>query len=340
MVRRGVVPGLALTVALAAVAMALGSLVPVAGGPVFGILTGMSVSWVLRRRAPAILERCRPGSAVASRHVLQAAIVVMGLGLPLTEVLGVGGAALPVTVGTLGVALGGAWLIGGLLRVHPETRLLIGVGTGICGASAIAAVAAVARPSQERVAQALGTIFAFNVLAVLVYPMLGRLLGLSPQGFGLWAGTAINDTSSVVAAAYSFGTEAGRHAVVVKLARSLMIVPICLALATWRHRAGGPGSAPRPSARRAGILRVFPLFIVGFVAASAVAATGVIPASWLPALSWAGTFSITMALAGIGLTLDPAEIRRSGARSLLLGGLLSAAVGASGLLLQSFVGRL
>ncbi|MGN9839776.1 YeiH family protein [Nonomuraea sp. H19] len=336
---RGVIPGLALAVSLAALATGLGSLVPLVGGPVFGILAGVAAGWALRRSEPAAFERCRPGSAVAGRHVLQAAIVVMGLGLPLTEVLGVGGAALPVTLGTLGIALAGAWLLGGLLRLHPETRLLIGVGTGVCGASAIAAVAAVARPAQERVAQAMGTIFTFNVLAVLVYPLLGRLLGLSPQGFGLWAGTAINDTSSVVAAAYSYGSEAGQHAVVVKLARSLMIVPICLALHAWRHRSDRRAPAARPPGR-AGLLRAFPLFIVAFVAASALAATGAIPASWLPALSWAGSFLITVALTGIGLTLDPARTRRSGARSLLLGGLLGIAVGTTGLLLQVFTGQL
>ncbi|TMR25122.1 putative sulfate exporter family transporter [Nonomuraea turkmeniaca] len=333
---QGVVPGLALAGALAALAIGLGSLVPVVGGPVFGIMAGVAAAWALRRSAPALLDRCRPGSAVAGRHVLQAAIVVMGLGLPLTEVLGVSGTTLPVMLGTLGIALAGAWLLGGLLRLHPETRLLIGVGTGICGASAIAAVAAVARPAQERVAQAMGTIFLFNVLAVLAYPLFGRLLGLSPQGFGLWAGTAINDTSSVVAAAYSFGTEAGRHAVVVKLARSLMIVPICLAVHAWRRGRRGPG----PGVRSAGVLRAFPLFIVAFLAASALAAGGAIPSSWAPVLSWLGSSLITVALTGIGITLDPAGVRRSGPRSLLLGGLLGIAVGATSLLLQACTGRL
>jgi uncharacterized integral membrane protein (TIGR00698 family) len=305
------VPGLALAALIASLGMWIGSLVPLVGAPVSGIAAGIAAGWALRRAVPDRFARLLPGLAVAGRQVLQGAIVVLGLGLPLTDVLAVGGDTLPIMLGTLGTALAGAWLLGRLLRLHPETTLLIGVGTGICGASAIAAATAVARPAQERVAQALGTIFTFNLLAVLVYPPLGHLLGLSPEGFGLWAGTAINDTSSVVAAAHTFGATAGDHAVVVKPARSLMIIPICLVLYMWRVRRGGgapvpPDVPPHAQPRRWACgrpLRVFPLFIVAFLAASALAAVGVTPQSWLPALSWLGTFAITTALAGIGLAL-------------------------------------
>ncbi len=332
-------PGLVVATVLALPATWLGTLVPTVGGPVLGLVVGVGAGVLLRGvPAPAAVERLRPGFATAARKVLQASIVVLGTGLPLSEVLRVGAGSLPVMLGTLAVALSGAWFVGRLLDVHPEARLLIGVGTGICGASAIAAVTSVVKAAEARGAYAMGTIFTFNIAAVLLYPSLGHLLGLSQQAFGLFSGTAVNDTSSVVAAAYAYGTPAGACAVVVKLTRSLMIVPICVVLQVWQSR--------RRRANRWETLdggtawRAFPLFIVGFLAASATATVGVIPGSWLPALSTAGTFMITTSLTGIGLTLNPSQIRDAGPRPLLLGAALWAGVGATSLGLQALTGRL
>ncbi|MFE9649604.1 YeiH family protein [Streptomyces sp. NPDC006365] len=332
-------PGLVVAAVLAVPATWLGTLVPTVGGPVLGIVVGV-VTGVLLRRIPAspVAERLRPGFGTAGRRVLQASIVVLGTGLPLSEVLRVGAGSLPVMLGTLAAALSGAWFVGRLLGIHPESRLLIGVGTGICGASAIAAVTSVVKASEARVAYAMGTIFTFNIASVLLYPSLGHLLGLSQQGFGLWSGTAVNDTSSVVAAAYTYGTPAGAYAVVVKLTRSLMIVPICVILQVWHSRCRR--TTRREPDEGGTAWRAFPLFIVGFLAASAIATLGVIPGSWLPALSAAGTFMITMSLTGIGLSLNPSQIRDAGPRPLLLGATLWAGVGATALGLQALTGRL
>ncbi|MGW3625287.1 YeiH family protein [Streptomyces sp. NPDC000880] len=334
-------PGLAVAVTVALPATWLGHLVPTVGGPVFGIVVGALAGALLRRIAPpGPVERLRPGYAVVGRQVLQASIIVLGAGLPLSEVLHVGVGSLPVMLGTLAVALGGARAIGGLLGIHRETRLLIGAGTGICGASAIAAVTAAVGAAEARVAYALGTIFTFNIAAVLLFPPVGHLLGLSQEAFGLWSGTAINDTSSVVAAAYSYGTEAGAYAVVVKLTRSLMIVPICAALVMWRtYRRRALDVRPNEGAGRR-IWRAFPLFIVGFLTASAVATCGGIPASWHPVLPVISTFLITLALSGIGLSLKFSQLREAGPRPLLLGAILWIAVGAAGIGLQAITGRL
>lgn len=336
MSRSRVLPGLALTACIALPAVWLGALLPVIGAPVFGIVLGTAAGCILRRAVPSHLRCCGPGFAVAGKHVLQAGIVVMGFGLSLPDIVRVGRASLPIMLGTLATALAGAWILGRLLRLHEETRVLIGVGTAICGASAIAMVTAVIRPAQERVAYALGTIFTFNIMAVFAYPALGHLLGLSEPAFGLWAGTAINDTSSVVAAAYSFGAAAGSYAVVVKLTRSLMIVPICLVLqARQRRRA-----AQDDRRMRQPMWRAFPLFIVGFLAASLLTSTGIVHAQWQPTLSYAATLLITTALAGIGLTLNLGQLRAAGGRPLLFGGLLSVAVGATGLGLQYLTGQI
>ena len=331
-------PGLAVAAVIALVATQLGHLVPTVGGPIFGIVAGAIVGTLLRRvRSPTLTKALQAGFTVAGKHVLQASIVVLGAGLPLSQVLHVGIGSLPVMLGTLAVALGGAWFIGRLLGVHPQTGLLIGVGTGVCGASAIAAVTAVVGAAQARVAYSLGTIFTFNIAAVLLFPPLGHLFGMSQKAFGLWSGTAINDTSSVVAAAYSFGVEAGTTAVVVKLTRSLMIVPICAVLLWWQARSHRAGRQEMAGGRG---WRTFPMFIVGFLATSAIATAGAIPASWHPALSMMCMFLITMSLSGIGLLLRLSHVREAGLRPLLLGAILWVMVSAASISLQAVTGQL
>jgi uncharacterized integral membrane protein (TIGR00698 family) len=338
---RAVLPGLAVAVAVALPAAWLGRLVPSVGGPVFGIVAGALTGALLRRMAPhTTAERLRPGVAVAGRQVLQASIIVLGTALSLGNVLRVGMGSLPVMLGTLAVALLGAWAVGGLLGVHPETRLLIGVGTGVCGASAIAAVTSAVGAVEARVAYALGTIFTFNIASFVLFPPVGHLLGMSQEAFGLWSGTAINDTSSVVATAYSYGTEAGQYAVVVKLTRSLMIVPICVVLVLWRSFGRRARDTRQDESAGRRIRRAFPVFIVGFLLASAAATYDVIPASWEPALPVISTSLITLALSGIGLSLKFSKLREAGPRPLLLGAVLWAAVSATGLGLQSITGRL
>jgi uncharacterized integral membrane protein (TIGR00698 family) len=337
-----VTPGLLLALLVAAVATGLGKLEPIVGGPVFGIVLGaIAAAAIPRLRA----ERWTAGYAVASQPVLQLSIVVLGAGLSLQEVVQVGGQSLPVMLGTLAVALGGAWLLGRWLGVHGDAQILIGVGTGICGASAIAATTAVIKAKQEQVAYAIGTIFTFNIVAVLLFPPLGHLLGMSPHSFGLWAGTAINDTSSVVAAAYAYGGDAGSYALVVKLTRTLMLIPIVIVLAIRTARRQARADAARAGGTVAGFSmrtmpwrKMVPLFLLGFVAAASLDSLGVIQTSWHPALSAVGTFLITTALAGIGLSMRLSVLRRTGPRPLLLGALLWIAVAGSSLALQALTG--
>ncbi len=334
-----IAPGLLVALVVAAVATVLGQFVPVVGGPVFGILLGGLAAALV----PALRgSRTSAGYTVAAKPVLQLSIVVLGTGLSLSQVVRVGGQSLPVMLGTLTVALGGAWLFGRLLNVRGDARILIGVGTGICGASAIAATTGVIRAKQTQVAYAIGTIFTFNIAAVLLFPLLGHAFGLSPHAFGLWSGTAINDTSSVVAAAYSFGGGAGAYAIVVKLTRSLMLIPIVIALAIWQARREARATNTDRTVDLAALpwRKIVPPFLIGFVASAGLDSLGLIPNSWHPGLSWLGTFLITIALAGIGLSLRLGDLRRAGPRPLLLGAVLWVAVAASSLGLQALTGAI
>ena len=175
-------------------------------------------------------------------------MVLLGAQLSIAEAARVGVSSLPVMLGTLAICLGAAWLYGRLLGIPGDLRTLIGVGTGICGGSAIAAVSPVIEAASTDVAYAISTIFLFNIAAVLAFPLLGHALGMSQQSFGLFAGTAVNDTSSVVATATTYGTAATSHAVVVKLVRTLMIIPICLGLAALTARKQRPVIATAPAA--------------------------------------------------------------------------------------------
>lgn len=338
---RAIAPGLLLAVLVALAATELGGFVPIVGAPVFGIVLGLLIGAVLAPQ-PSL----RTGLDFAAKPVLQSSIVVLGATLSLRQVARVGLSSLPVMLGTLAVALLGAFVVGRILGVRGDVRLLIGIGTGICGASAIAAVTAVVKPRQEHVAYAIGTIFAYNVAAVLLFPLLGHAWGLSPHAFGLWAGTAVNDTSSVVAAAYSFSAAAGPYAVVVKLTRTLTLIPIAvfLGIRHTRRAAATDGTegatvesvdSAVESGQRLPWRRIVPLFLFGFLATSALDTVGVVPAPWQSGLTHAGTFLITVALAGIGLSLRWGSIRGAGLRPLLLGGCLWVLVASASLGLQA-----
>jgi uncharacterized membrane protein YadS len=239
-------PGTALAVGLAVPATAVGRALPVVGGPVTGIVLGVLGALVLR---PG--EALRPGIAFAAKGPLQFSVVLLGCQLSLGQVARIGLGSLPVMLGTLAACLLVAHLLGRALGVTGDLRTLVGVGTGICGASAIAAVTPLIEAAGTDVAYAVSTIFVFNVAAVLLFPPLGHLLGMGQDAFGLFAGTAVNDTSSVVAAGTAYGAAAAHYAVVVKLARTLMIVPIGLGLAAaTRRRARNAAAVPAEQAER------------------------------------------------------------------------------------------
>jgi uncharacterized integral membrane protein (TIGR00698 family) len=285
----------------------------VVGAPIFAILIGMLLSFVKR---PLYLDQ---GIRFSGKKILQYSIVFLGFSLDLGVVVRVGTQSLAVMLFTLTAAFSTAYLVGKALALDGNTKILIGVGTAICGGSAIAATAPVIEADDKEVAFAISTIFLFNIIAVFIFPALGHLMKMSDDQFGLWAGTAINDTSSVVAAAFSYSDQAGRYATIVKLTRTLMIIPITLVLAFARKR----GSAKRDgAASRAGSFRfakIFPWFVLGFLATSLVRTVGILPTGSYSFLNDIGKFGICTAMVAIGLNTKPNELIRNGVRPILLG---------------------
>lgn len=327
--------GLLLAVGIAAAAWLLGRAVPLIGGPVFGILLGIAV-----RNLFVLPNAVNPGIQFASKQVLQWSIIALGFGLSLTQVAKTGLESLSVTLVTMSTAFVTALVLGRLLKVHNKLQILIGVGTAICGGSAIAAVTPIIKPDDHDTAFAISTIFLFNVVAVLLFPLLGHLLHLSDLGFGMWAGTAINDTSSVVAAGYSYSKAAGDFATIVKLTRATLIIPVCLILAI------AVAVREKRAAKHAGVasdfsLRsIFPWFILWFLVASAVRTAGLVPTALLPALHLAAEFMIIVALTAIGLSANLRKMASTGARPILLGLGVWAAVSISSLLVQMVIGQM
>lgn len=327
-VAAALLPGLLLCGGLGLVAHLLGSQVPVVGGPVLGILLGVLVGRALGTRPPLA-----PGTAFAAKKVLQAAVVLLGLRLSLGEVARIGWETLPVMLGTLALALVAGSLIGRWLAVPAQTRTLVTVGTGICGASAIATVSAVTGAGGVAVAVSIAVIFTYNALAVVLFPLLGHWLGLSQEGFGLWAGTAINDTSSVVAAATVYGAVATSAAVVVKLSRTLMIIPIAVGHSVARARREGSGAAGVPWPR------LIPPFLLLFLLATAVNSAGLVPSGWGDPVRHLAAYLTTVALTAIGLSTPVRAVAEAGWRPLALGGILWVVVAVSSLALMRLTGH-
>lgn len=306
-------PGIFLCFGIAVLAWLAGARYPMVGGPVFGILFGILLTTLF----PGLFGRFQLGIRYTSKKLLQAAIVLLGFEMNLIRVIQVGGQSLLVMVFTLTAAFLMAWIVGKALHIPSHTTTLIGVGTAICGGSAIAAVAPVIRAESEDVAHAISTIFLFNILAVFLFPPLGHLLQMSDFGFGIWAGTAINDTSSVVAAAAAWSSGAGNNtalttATIVKLTRTLIIIPICLVLAAnvaRKERAAGTFQ----------LSKVFPWFVLFFLGVSVLNTVAGIPAPVSANLVMAGKFLIVMAMSAIGLSTNLVKLLQNGLRPILLG---------------------
>ena len=305
--RFAVLPGIAVVLALALPAWILGKALPVIGAPIIAIVVGMLLSFLKR---PGLLEN---GIGFSGKKILQYSIIFLGFSLDLGVVLKVGVESLAVMAFTLAAAFAAAAFAGKLLKVDPKVKILVGVGTAICGGSAIAATAPVIDAEEEEVAYSISTIFLFNIIAVFVFPALGHLMKMSQTAFGLWAGTAINDTSSVVAAAFAYGDEAGRYATVVKLTRTLMILPVTLILALARRK------GRKEKQGRLDLAKTIPWFVPGFLAASLARTLGLVSAGGGVSLSEIGKFGICVAMTAIGLKSNPLKLVRKGIRPVLLG---------------------
>lgn len=331
--------GLLFCFAIAIPSTILGKFLPVIGGPVFAIVIGMILALVIKNRAPV-----EAGVKFTSKKILQYAVVLLGFGMNLKVVMETGKQSLPIIICTVTTSLLIAFILHKVMHIPTKISTLVGVGSSICGGSAIAATAPVIDADEEEVAQSISVIFLFNILAALLFPALGSALGFSTtsgEAFGIFAGTAVNDTSSVTAAAstwdsmYNLGSQTLDKAVTVKLTRTLAIIPITLVLAFIRAR-----KSKSTNGEKISIKQVFPFFILFFIGASLITtiATSVgVPAQVFMPLKELSKFFIVMAMAAIGFNTNVVKLIKSGGKPILLG--LSCWVGitAVSLVMQHFM---
>ena len=301
--------GILICLVIAVPAWLLGQRFEVVGGPVFAILIGMVIALFWKDQKAA-----KSGITYTSKKILQLAVVLLGFGMNLGSVLQVGGQSLPIIVSTIATSLIVAFVLYKALHMDGNISTLIGVGSSICGGSAIAATAPVIGADDEEIAQAISVIFLFNVIAALIFPTLGGVLGLSDQGFGLFAGTAVNDTSSVTAAASAWdGMHPGANTLV-KMTRTLAIIPITLVLALLRTRREG-----KQGGAQVDIKKIFPWFVLLFLLASIITTVLPIPAGAVSFLKNASKFFIVMAMAAIGLNTDLVKLVKTGGKPIFMG---------------------
>ena len=315
--------GILLCLIIAIPSWLLGKLFPVIGGAVISILVGMIIAMFWNDKGKA-----ESGIKWTSKVILQTAVVLLGFGMNLAVIFQIGKQSLPIIICTITTSLVIAWILQKVLKVPSNTSILVGVGSSICGGSAIAATAPVIEADDNEVAQSIAVIFFFNVLAAIFFPILGKAIGFDTvhgNAFGIFAGTAINDTSSVTAAAstwdsmWNLGSETLNQAVTVKLTRTLAIIPITLGLSLIRaNRSSNEGR----KTSKFSFKRAFPMFILYFVIAAIITTVcvhmGVSDQVFKP-LKELSKFLIIMAMAAIGLNSNVIQLIKTGGKPIAVG---------------------
>ena len=333
-------PGILLCLAIAIPSWFIGTAFPIIGGAVIAILAGMILTLIIKNKTAL-----DAGIKFTSKKVLQWAVILLGFGMDLNVVLETGKQSLPIIICTIGISLIMAFLINKLIKMPSKVATLIGVGSSICGGSAIAATAPVIDADEEEVAQSISVIFLFNVLAALLFPSFGQLIVFdttSGEAFGIFSGTAVNDMSSVTATAstwdgmFNLGTATLDKAVTVKMTRTLAIIPITLVLALARAKKQKSSGAGKINMKK-----IFPFFILFFIGASIITTIAVscgVSADVFDPLKTLSKFLIVMAMAAIGMNTNIVKLVKSGAKPIFLGFCCWISITGVSLLLQHVMG--
>ena len=320
--------GITLSVIIAAVAVFIENLLPIhlIGGAVIAMFIGMIVNHFIGKNS-----FFASGIKFTSKKILKFAIILLGLSLNINTILHVGKMSLVVMIFTLATCFGGGYFIGKALGLNWKLSNLISAGTGICGGSAIAAIAPTIDADDSDVAYAMSATFLFDMAMIVLFPIMGRAIGMSAEAFGIWAGTAVNDTSSVVVTGYAFSEAAGDFATMVKLTRTLSIIPTVLTFALIqmslkKKEAIKSGENEKEIKTNFSFTKIFPWFILGFLAMSIVASIFTIPTEIVATTKSVSKFLMVCALAAIGLNTSFKDMKKSGIKPMIHGFIISALV--------------
>lgn len=308
--------GVAICAGIAAISVLIENLIPggIVGASIVALFLGTIINSFFHPKW------IKPALKFTSKRVLKVAIILLGASLSISTIVSVGGMTFLVMIFTFAMCFGGGYFVRKIFGLNWKLGNLISAGTGICGGSAIAAIAPVIDADDKDIAFALSSTFLFDLAMIALYPLMGRALGMSDIAFGIWAGTSVNDTASVVASGYAFSEAAGDFATMVKLTRTIAIIPTVLVFAFVGTRikqkemnaaSGGGG--------RVNIVKIIPWFILGFLLLAGINSFGVIPAAVGGAIKSTSKFLMVTALAAIGLGTSLTDFKRAGLRPMFYG---------------------
>ena len=307
--------GVAICFAVAGVSVFLEELIPggLLGASIIALFMGTIINSFFH---PAWLK---PALKFTSKKILKTAIVLLGASLSVSTIMSVGKMTFFVMIFTFAMCFGGGYFVRKLFGLNWKLSNLISAGTGICGGSAVAAIAPVIDADDKDIAFAMSSTFLFDMVMVALYPLMGKALGMSDIAYGIWAGTSVNDTASVVASGYAFSEAAGDFATMVKLTRTIAIIPTVLVFAYIGTRMKQKELNATSQGKKVNLIKIIPWFIGGFLLLAILNSIGIIPVTVSGVIKSASKFLMVSALAAIGLNTSIADFRKAGLKPMFYG---------------------
>lgn len=315
--------GIMLSGTIAIIAYIISLFLPagILGGTLIALILGMLLNPLICR-----YEVFEKGINFTSKIILRTGIIIAGITLSFSQVIKAGKYALILMLFTLVTSFGVGYICKKVFKINWKLASLLSVSTAICGGTAVATIGPTIRAKNRDIAYAISATFIFDIITVIAFPWIGRLLGLGDTGYGLWIGTSVNDTSSVVAAGYAFSDAAGMLATIVKLTRTLFIVPIVLIFSWIYAKKESPSQGSAKDTTKVNIRKIFPWFILGFLAVVAIRSTGIAPDNAVTGISFLSKFFLSMALAAIGLNTSLKEVTGVGIKPMIAGVIIDSSV--------------
>lgn len=315
-------------------ALRIGQAVPLLGNSIAAILIGAII-----RHTPLYDQLEKKITRFVSSYFLKTGIVLLGFTLSLRIISEVGPGVLILLTSGVVISIVFSVIVGKVFNVNSDLAMLIGIGTSICGGSAIMATAPLTDAEEKDIAVSITTMLIYSLMALILLPTLGVLLGYTDQMYGVFAGSAVNDTASVVATAFDWSDSAGGFATVTKLTRTLYIVPVTLGVIVkkFKKETAKSSSGKKMTISFKQIIRLIPMFVVLFVGAVLLATVFNIPGNILGGINSTSKIFMTLALVTIGLGVHVREIKEAGMKPVLIGGICWAAVVANSAFFINFL---
>lgn len=307
--------GVAICFAVAALSVLVEKLIPgeLLGASIIALFMGTIINSFFH---PAWMK---PALKFASKKILKVAIVLLGASLSIRTIMSVGQMTFFVMIFTFAMCFGGGYFIRKLFGLNWKLSNLISAGTGICGGSAVAAIAPVIDADDKDIAFAMSSTFLFDMVMIALYPLMGKALGMTDIAYGIWAGTSVNDTASVVASGYAFSEAAGDFATMVKLTRTIAIIPTVLVFAWIGIRMKKKEMQATGDGKKVNMMKIIPWFIGGFLLLAVLNSIGCIPVVVAGGIKSTSKFLMVTALAAIGLNTSLLDFKKAGLKPMFYG---------------------